>query len=97
MQELSRDGQLLLPDALYAGFTNAFIEVLAGERLPREEHDKLRALSRFVRLFQHHVEPSGGTLNITPWLRHLLPGATRYRGFVEGNQGVLDFIEASPG
>ncbi|KAJ1524013.1 hypothetical protein ONE63_010556 [Megalurothrips usitatus] len=32
-KELVRDGQVLLPDLLYAGFVNAILEVLTGERL----------------------------------------------------------------
>ncbi|KAE8739047.1 Cytochrome P450 CYP304 [Frankliniella occidentalis] len=92
-KRLVREGQVLLPDLLYAGFTNALLETLAGERLPRARHETLRALSRAVRLFQRHVEPSGGVINITPWLRHLAPTASSYRGLVEGNDGVVDFIQ----
>ncbi|KAK3908619.1 putative cytochrome P450 304a1 [Frankliniella fusca] len=85
--------QVLLPDVLYAGFTNLLLETLTGERLPRGRHHTLRSLSRAVRMFQRHVEPSGGLLNIAPWLRHLAPRASGYRGFVAGNDGVLDFIQ----
>ncbi|XP_034236818.1 probable cytochrome P450 304a1 isoform X1 [Thrips palmi] len=88
-----RDGEVLLPDLLYPGFINAMLETLTGERVPRDRHDKLRGLSRAVRLFQRHVEPSGGAVNITPWARHLLPDTMRVTGFQRGNQGVLDFVD----
>ncbi|CAG2054734.1 unnamed protein product [Timema podura] len=74
------------------GMINCLWSVLAGDRFPPEAHKKLRQVAEASFHFVKDVEPTGGALVLTPWLRHFGRNGFGFNGLVKGTGYVTEFF-----
>ncbi|XP_063220883.1 probable cytochrome P450 304a1 [Bacillus rossius redtenbacheri] len=89
------DGCLNLPKALCVGGANMLCHVIFGDRFPPAEHHRLYKLADMCCLAVKEVEVTGGTVTLTPWLRHFTPKQFGYKGFVRGTGFATDFFRVA--
>nr|CAD7202211.1 unnamed protein product [Timema douglasi] len=90
--DVFHDGCALLPQLFCPGIINCLWSVLAGDRFPPEAHKKLRQLADASFHFVKDVEPTGGALVLTPWLRHFGRKGFGFDGLVKGTGYVTGFF-----
>nr|CAD7438754.1 unnamed protein product [Timema bartmani] len=90
--DVFHDGCALLPQLFCPGMINCLWSVLAGDRFPPEAHKKLRQVADASFHFVKDVEPTGGALVLTPWLRHFGRNGFGFNGLVKGTGYVTEFF-----
>lgn len=78
-EDVMRDGCMCFPEAFYPAFMNLVWAMMTGERIPRERYCELRAMAADSKTFVQNVDPMGGAVAYTPWLRHFAPNGTGLR------------------
>nr|CAD7400581.1 unnamed protein product [Timema cristinae] len=90
--DVFHDDCALLPQLFCPGTINCLWSVLAGDRFPPEAHKKLRQVADASFHFVKDVEPTGGALVLTPWLRHFGRKGFGFDGLVNGSGYVTEFF-----
>ncbi|GLH16249.1 uncharacterized protein GBIM_20578 [Gryllus bimaculatus] len=67
--------------------------MFAGRRFTRAEHAQVRAVSKAAATFARNVDPMGGAVSQTPWLRHLAPKATGFHGVKTAGAVLTDLVK----
>nr|CAD7438752.1 unnamed protein product [Timema bartmani] len=65
------------------------------DHFPPESHGKLREVGAAAYFFLKEVQPTGGALLLTPWLRHFAPRTFGYTALVKGTGAVTDFVKVA--
>ncbi|XP_062533833.1 probable cytochrome P450 304a1 [Armigeres subalbatus] len=91
---MTKDGYVMCPNVFFACFANAFLHVLSGERINREEAAVLIETGKFALTFQRTTDDYGTINSLRPWVRHIFPNLTKYRTIREASLGVNRFIES---
>jgi hypothetical protein len=92
-QEISSDGLTLVPDLFYTVFYNALWFIIAGQRFPIKEHDKLRYFTRQALRFQKSIDVTGNAVAQTPWIRHFAPYYCGFKDLVETTVNMLQYMK----
>lgn len=58
----------------------------------RYDYFKLREIIRSNTKFLRSVDPTGMSISITPWLRHIAPDFFGYSSAIRDNKPILDFL-----
>ncbi|KAG8271844.1 hypothetical protein J6590_053759 [Homalodisca vitripennis] len=88
-----RDGKVMVPPAFYAFFTNLALQVFLGTRLPPPQYKRLREFVSNCYSFSRNLDPTTGTIGLTPWVRHFAPGFFGYTALVKLNGSIKEFIQ----
>ncbi|XP_063222973.1 probable cytochrome P450 304a1 [Bacillus rossius redtenbacheri] len=88
-----KDGCLRLPQALSVGGANALCHAVLGDRFPPAEHQRLHRLAEQCCEAMRQVDATGGSLAVTPWLRHLGPRLFGLEGFLRGTGAATSFFK----
>ncbi|KAK7791197.1 hypothetical protein R5R35_009363 [Gryllus longicercus] len=94
-QEVASRGCVLLPHALHVPFVSLLWSMFAGRRFTRAEHAQVRAVSKAAATFVRNVDPMGGAVSQTPWLRHLAPKATGFHGVKTAGAVLTGLVKAA--
>ncbi|XP_059611495.1 probable cytochrome P450 304a1 [Phlebotomus argentipes] len=92
--KIMKNGYVLAPDIFYPSLSNAFLKILAGEKLPRDEQGILYEIGRKGIQFQAGGDDYGKLLSVIPWIRHIFPEKSDYINVKEGNEGIYKFIKS---
>lgn len=93
-KEYLRPGGLVnFPKALINTVGNCYLQVIANERLPRGNQQKLYEAGKGSFEFQLNSDEYGKVISIFPWLRHFLPGFSRYNVLRKGSMAMSKFID----
>lgn len=69
------------------------MQVLFGERLPREEQHTIARAGVLGILFQRTGDDYGKLLSVIPWIRHFFPETSGYNNFKVANKGLYEFMK----
>lgn len=89
---LRRGGYVNFPKALVATVGNCYLQIVANERLPREEHEKMYKAGKGSFQFQTFSDEYGKFLSVFPWLRFVLPGLSRYNQLRDASMDMFKFM-----
>lgn len=92
-QGVCTNSVVVVPSVFYAFFLNLSLHLLLGSRLPPPLHSKLRTFALTALRFQTSVDPTTGVINMTPWVRHLIPEMSGYAACQESNRFIKAFIK----
>ncbi|XP_049762275.1 probable cytochrome P450 304a1 [Schistocerca cancellata] len=94
VQPSSGDGsrRVLLPDALFPGFINGFMPVVAGSRLPRVADGVCRYLGNAGLQTARAGDATGGFLTLHSALASIAPKMSGYHDTVESAQKILTYF-----
>uniref|UniRef100_A0A336KN19 CSON013586 protein n=1 Tax=Culicoides sonorensis TaxID=179676 RepID=A0A336KN19_CULSO len=87
------DGFVNCPSAFFMCLGNCFLQVLLGERLPREEQHTIARAGILGILFQRTADDYGKLLSVAPWIRFFFPEASGYNIFKRTNKGLYAFMK----
>nr|CAD7202210.1 unnamed protein product [Timema douglasi] len=93
--DVFRDGCALMPHIFSPAMINCLWSILASNHFPLESHGKLREVGAAAYFFLKEVQPTGGALLLTPWLRHFAPRTFGYTALVKGTGAVTDFVKVA--
>nr|CAD7601386.1 unnamed protein product [Timema genevievae] len=93
--DVFKDGCALMPHIFSPAMINCLWSILASDHFPPESHGKLREVGAAAYFFLKEVQPTGGALLLTPWLRHFAPRTFGYTALVKGTGAVTDFIKVA--
>nr|AKH45318.1 cytochrome P450 [Anopheles sinensis] len=91
---IMKDGYVKCPNVLFASFANSFLQVVCGERFPREECGALFETGSNAMLFQRNGDDYGTLLSFYPWLRHIYPFSRRFHTLRDASLRINDFIQS---
>ncbi|XP_049797832.1 probable cytochrome P450 304a1 [Schistocerca nitens] len=84
--------RVLLPDALFPGFINGFMPVVAGSRLPRSADGTCRHLGLAGLQAARAGDATGGFLTLHPTLSSIAPKMSGYWDTVESAEKILGYF-----
>ncbi|XP_049816508.1 probable cytochrome P450 304a1 [Schistocerca nitens] len=84
--------RVLLPDALFPGFINGFMPVVAGSRLPRTADGMCRYLGHAGLQTARAGDATGGFLTLHSALASIAPKKSRYHDTVESAEKILTYF-----
>ncbi|XP_053691403.1 probable cytochrome P450 304a1 [Sabethes cyaneus] len=93
-REFMKDGYVKCPAVFSICFSNAFLYVLSGERIPREEAGPLFESGKDALIFQRLGDDFGTILSLLPWTKHFFPNATNYNRLRNASMRLNAFIES---
>ncbi|XP_053679606.1 probable cytochrome P450 304a1 [Anopheles nili] len=88
------DGYALCPQVFFALFSNVMLRMLTGSRLEREDQAVLFEVGACSLAFHRQGDDYGLALSYIPWIRHVLPGFSRYRVLREVNRKANGVIQS---
>ncbi|XP_055696654.1 probable cytochrome P450 304a1 [Lutzomyia longipalpis] len=91
---MMKNGHVLIPDIFFASSGNAFLKIMSGDKLPREEQGILFETGRRGVQFQAAGDDYGKLLSVIPWIRHIFPDKSDYINLRDGNGGIYDYIKS---
>lgn len=86
-------GYMNFPKGLITSMANCYLQVIANERIPRGKQQKLYEAGKGSFNFQKNSDEYGKLISIFPWLRHILPGLSKYNILRKGSMAMFDFME----
>ncbi|XP_049816511.1 probable cytochrome P450 304a1 [Schistocerca nitens] len=84
--------RVLLPDALFPGFINGFMPVVAGSRLPRTADGVCRYLGHAGLQMARAGDATGGFLTLHSALASIAPKMSGYHDTVESAEKILTYF-----
>ncbi|XP_052890446.1 probable cytochrome P450 304a1 [Anopheles moucheti] len=90
---IMRDGYAKCPNVLFSCFANAFLQIMSGERLSREESAVLYETGTNAMVFQRNGDDYGTILSYFPWLRHVYPFSRKFNIIRKASLNVNGFIQ----
>ncbi|XP_058056096.1 uncharacterized protein LOC131207498 [Anopheles bellator] len=91
---LNASGYALCPQLFFALFSNVMLRMLTASRLEREDQAVLFEVGANSLAFHRQGDDYGLALSYIPWIRHVLPGFSRYRLLREVNQKANGVIKS---
>uniref|UniRef100_A0A182MD59 Cytochrome P450 n=1 Tax=Anopheles culicifacies TaxID=139723 RepID=A0A182MD59_9DIPT len=82
------------PQLFFALFSNVMLRMLTAMRLEREDQAVLFDVGKCSLAFHREGDDYGLALSYIPWIRHLLPGCSRYHLLREVNQTANGVIRS---
>uniref|UniRef100_A0A182PZA7 Uncharacterized protein n=1 Tax=Anopheles epiroticus TaxID=199890 RepID=A0A182PZA7_9DIPT len=92
-REIVRDGYAKCPNVFFSCFANAFLQIVSGERLSREETGVLYEAGANAMVFQRQGDDYGTILSYFPNLRHIYPFSRKFQTIRQASMNVNGFIE----
>uniref|UniRef100_A0A1B6KQ89 Cytochrome P450 n=1 Tax=Graphocephala atropunctata TaxID=36148 RepID=A0A1B6KQ89_9HEMI len=86
-------GSVIVPPAFYAFFLNLSLHVFLGTRLPPAQHHKLREFAKTAYKFILAIDATTGAINMTPWIRHIIPELSGFNDCMRSNDYLKNFIK----
>ncbi|XP_049532231.1 probable cytochrome P450 304a1 [Anopheles darlingi] len=90
---LSADGYVKCPDVFFVTLANAFLQILLGERYPRDKAGTLVNAARNGLLFLKNGDDYGTLYSYFPWMRFIYPFSKKYHKIRDGMLGLCRFVE----
>ena len=90
-----KDGLALVPDVFYHVLLNAIWSMYAGDKFSHVDHKYTRFIAQQGIDFIRATGPTGGTLVLTPWLRHIFPEKSGFKKIRETNLRIVDTIKST--
>ncbi|XP_050069588.1 probable cytochrome P450 304a1 [Anopheles maculipalpis] len=87
-------GYAACPQLFFALCSNVMLRMLTATRLEREDQAVLFEVGKCSLAFHRQGDDYGLALSYIPWIRHLLPGFSRYRVLREVNQKANGVIRS---
>uniref|UniRef100_A0A2C9GVA5 Cytochrome P450 n=1 Tax=Anopheles dirus TaxID=7168 RepID=A0A2C9GVA5_9DIPT len=87
-------GYALCPQVFFALFSNVLLRMLTATRLEREDQAVLFDVGKCSLTFHRQGDDYGLALSYIPWIRHLLPGFSRYKVLRDVNQKANGVIQS---
>uniref|UniRef100_A0A182UK02 Cytochrome P450 n=1 Tax=Anopheles melas TaxID=34690 RepID=A0A182UK02_9DIPT len=87
------DGYAKCPNVLFSCFANAFLQIVSGERLSREETGVLYETGANAMVFQREGDDYGTILSYFPNLRYIFPFSRKFQRIRQASMNVNGFIE----
>ncbi|EAU76993.2 AGAP003066-PA [Anopheles gambiae str. PEST] len=87
------DGYAKCPNVLFSCFANAFLQIVSGERLSREETGVLYDTGANAMVFQREGDDYGTILSYFPTLRYIFPFSRKFQRIRQASMNVNGFIE----
>uniref|UniRef100_A0A182G035 Cytochrome P450 n=1 Tax=Anopheles albimanus TaxID=7167 RepID=A0A182G035_ANOAL len=91
---LNEAGYARCPQLFFALFSNVMLRMLTASRLEREDQAVLFEVGANSLAFHRQGDDYGLALSYVPWIRHILPGFSRYRVLREVNQKANAVIQS---
>nr|CAD7569362.1 unnamed protein product [Timema californicum] len=92
-KEVFRDGEAKLPNLFFSATVNCLWSLFAGEHYSPSELSKVRQMSDSAACFARSVDPIGGAMVNTPWVRHLAPDMVGFNGVKKSCPLIEDFVK----
>ncbi|XP_034936051.1 probable cytochrome P450 304a1 [Chelonus insularis] len=91
-KKILKNDLVYFPHILFPACANMIWKVMAGDKLSREEHSKLRQLCLCATRFQKGGDTTGGAISMTGWLKYF-GNMFGFQDFITGNKGIIDFVK----
>nr|CAD7437819.1 unnamed protein product [Timema bartmani] len=92
-KEVFRDGEAKLPNLFFSATVNCLWYLFAGEHYSPSGLSKVRQMSDSAACFARSVDPIGGAMVNTPWVRHLAPDMVGFNGVKRSCPSIQDFVK----
>ncbi|XP_050088795.1 probable cytochrome P450 304a1 [Anopheles aquasalis] len=90
---MAADGFVKCPDVFFVTLANAFLQILLGERYPRDKASPLINAARSGLLFLQNGDDYGTLYSYFPWTRFIYPFSKKYHKIRDGMMGLCRFVE----
>ncbi|XP_046679618.1 probable cytochrome P450 304a1 isoform X2 [Homalodisca vitripennis] len=94
VEGVCEEGKVMVPPAFYAYFLNLSLHIFLGTRMPPAQHHKLREFAYTAYKFLLAIDPTTGAINMTPWIRHLVPELSGFNDCMRSSDFIKQFIKA---
>ncbi|KAJ9573737.1 hypothetical protein L9F63_008861 [Diploptera punctata] len=88
-----KNGLAIAPDLFYHILVNAIWSMYAGDKFSDGDHQYTRYIAQQGIDFIQATSPTGGTIVLTPWIRHIFPEKSGFKKIRETNLRIVDRIK----